>query len=357
MAFFNTIIRGTGSYIPKTVVKNEEFAQQDFYDASKNKLDSTGEEIIRKFTEITGITERRYLEKNQNVSDIGFIAAQRAIEDAGIDPETIDQIIVAHNFGDVIEGTIQTDILPSLASRIKYKLRIKNPSCVAYDVLFGCPGWIQGVLQADAYIKAGLGKRFLVVGSEALSRVVDRYDRDSMIYSDGAGACIVEGIEEDEQRGLLSSSVRTDTYDEAYHLFLGESNKPEEDPKIRYIKMHGRKIYEYAISNVPAAMKSALDKAGIDIKDLKKILIHQANEKMDEAIVKRFFRLYKTPTPENIMPMSIKCLGNSSVATVPTIYDSILRGKFNQHQIEKGDILLFASVGAGMNINAFVYKQ
>lgn len=357
MAFFNTIIRGTGSYIPKTVVKNEEFARQDFYDSNKQKLDSSGEEIIRKFNEITGISERRYLEDNQNVSDIGFIAAQKAIEDAGIDPETIDQIIVAHNFGDVIEGTIQTDILPSLASRIKYKLRIKNPSCVAYDILFGCPGWIQGVLQADAYIKAGLGKRFLVVGSEALSRVVDRYDRDTMIYSDGAGACIVEGVEEDQQRGILASSVRTDTYDEAYYLFLGESSKPEEDPKIRYIKMDGRKIYEYAISNVPAAMKAAMDKAGVEIKDLKKILIHQANEKMDEAIIKRFYRLYKTPTPENIMPMSIKCLGNSSVATVPTLYDNILKGKFEEHQIKEDDLLLFASVGAGMNINAFVYKQ
>lgn len=121
--------------------------------------------------------------------------------------------------------------------------------------------------------------------------------------------------------------------------------------------MHGRKIYEYALTNVPAAMKLALERAQIELADVKKILIHQANEKMDEAIIKRLFRLYKTPVTEGVMPMSIGHLGNSSVATVPTLYDMILKGECKNHEINKDDILLFASVGAGMNINSFVYKQ
>jgi len=357
MTYLNTLITGTGSYIPEEVVKNESFTQQEFYSDKLEKLDSPGEEIIQKFYEITGIKERRYLKKDQKVSDIAAIAAERAIEDAGIDKESIDQIIVAHNFGDIKHNSIQTDILPSIASRVKHHLKIKNPSCVAFDVLFGCPGWIQGIIQSDAFIKAGLGKRFLVIGAEALSRVVDDFDRDSMIYSDGAGAVIVEGVEEEFKRGVLSSSMQTDTADEAYYLFLGPSNKPNANPKRRYIKMHGRKIYEYAISKVPAAMKLAMDRAGVDISDIKKVLIHQANEKMDEAIVKRFFRLYKEKTPENIMPMSIHLLGNSSVATVPTLYDRILKGECPQHEINTEDVLLFASVGAGMNINSFVYKK
>ena len=120
--------------------------------------------------------------------------------------------------------------------------------------------------------------------------------------------------------------------------------------------MHGRKIYEFALNNVPQAMKACLDNSGVDIKDVKKILIHQANEKMDEAIVKRFYRLYKTEMPEDIMPMSIHKLGNSSVATVPTLYDLILKNKLENHQINKGDVIIFASVGAGMHINAIVYK-
>lgn len=357
MTYLNTLITGTGSYIPTEVVKNESFAKQEFYSDKLEKLDSPGEEIIQKFYEITGIQERRYLKKDQLVSDIAAIAAEKAIQDAGIDKETIDQIIVAHNFGDVKYDTIQTDILPSLASRIKQRLNIINPSCVAYDLLFGCPGWIQGVIQADAFIKAGLGKRFLIIGAEALSRVVDDYDRDSMIYSDGAGAVIIDAAEEETKRGVLSSSMQTDTADEAYYLFLGPSNKPGANPKRRYIKMHGRKIYEYAISKVPAAMKLAMDRSGVDIADIKKVLIHQANEKMDEAIVKRFYRLYKEKMPDNIMPMSIHLLGNSSVATVPTLYDRILKGECPQHKINKEDVLLFASVGAGMNINSFVYRK
>jgi len=358
MTFLNTIIKGVGSYIPEKIVKNEDFMHQDFYSEKQERLENGREDIIRKFYEITGIEERRYLPQDLNLSDIAHIASQRAIEDAGIDPETIDQIIVAHNFGDVSYGSVQTDILPSLASRIKHLLKIKNPSTVAYDILFGCPGWVQGMIQADAYIKAGVGKRFLVVGAEALSRVVDPYDRDSMIYSDGAGAVIVEGVEEENKRGLLSSSMQTDTLDEAYFLFLGKSNKPDYKPDTRYIKMYGRKIYEYAISKVPAAMKLALERANLDISDVNKILIHQANEKMDEAMIKRLYRLYKERNiPADIMPMSINKLGNSSVATIPTLYNMILRGDFPQHSISQNDVLLFASVGAGMNINSFVYRQ
>ena len=131
---------------------------------------------------------------------------------------------------------------------------------------------------------------------------------------------------------------------------------PNTDPNVRYIKMFGRKIYEFSLTNVPLAMKTALDKSGVDIKDVKKVFIHQANEKMDEAIIKRFFRLYKTPTPEHIMPMSIHLLGNSSVATVPTLLDLVYKGKLENHHLYKGDIIILASVGAGMNINAVVYK-
>ncbi len=120
--------------------------------------------------------------------------------------------------------------------------------------------------------------------------------------------------------------------------------------------MYGRKIYEFALNNVPAAMKSCLDQSGVDIKDVKKILIHQANEKMDEAIIQRFYKLYDIKMPEGIMPMTINKLGNSSVATVPTLYDMILKGELVGHNINVGDIILFASVGAGMNINAIVYK-
>ena len=176
-----------------------------------------------------------------------------------------------------------------------------------------------------------------------------------MIYSDGAGACIIEK-KENGKSGIISHVSQSHTYEEANYLFMGESNNSDSDPNIRYIKMHGRKIYECALNYVPQAMKTALDKSGIAIGDVKKIFIHQANEKMDEAIIKRFFRLYKIPTPEHVMPMSIHKLGNSSVATVPTLLDLVVKGKLENHEVNKGDVIILASVGAGMNINAVVYK-
>ena len=347
-------ITGTGSYIPDLVETNENFHQHTFLNTDGSSIDHPNEVIVEKFKEITGIVERRYVEPHLVASDIGALAAQKAIDNANIDPETIDYIIVAHNFGDVKHNTIQSDILPCLAARVKHALKIKNPKCVAYDILFGCPGWVEGVIQAKAFIKAGMAKRCLVIGAETLSRVVDKHDRDSMIYSDGAGASIVEEIDEDG--GILAHETASYTYDEAYYLYFGNSNNQELCRDTRYIKMHGRKIYEFALNNVPQAMKACLDNSGVAITDVKKIFIHQANEKMDDAIINRFYRLYKTPVPEGIMPMSIHKLGNSSVATVPTLYDLVKSNKLENHSISKGDIVIFASVGAGMHINAIVYK-
>ncbi len=347
-------ITGTGSYIPDLVQKNNDFIRSEFFTIDGEAIDTPTDVIVDKFKAITGISERRYANHKLTASDLGAFAGEKAIADAKIDPETLDYIICAHNFGDVKHNAIQSDILPCLAARIKHLLKIKNPKCVAYDILFGCPGWVEGVVQAQAFIKAGMAKRCLVIGAETLSRVVDPFDRDSMIYADGAGATIVEASE--DEGGIIAHESASFTHDEVYHLFFGNSNNKSQDEDVRFIKMYGRKIYEFALNNVPNALKTCLDKSGYSIQDVKKILIHQANEKMDEAIVKRFYRLYKTPVPEGIMPMTIHKLGNSSVATVPTLYDLIRKGELQDHNLNKGDIIIFASVGAGMHINAIVYK-
>lgn len=350
-------ITGSGSYIPNRTVTNLDFAKHVFLNDDGTLLNYSNEVITEKFKLITGIEERRYVDDNLLTSDIAFFAAERAIKDSGIDPETLDYIIMAHNFGNVKSGAIQGDMVPCLAARVKHNLKIKNPKCVAYDILFGCPGWVEGVIQAQAYIKAGMAKKCLVIGAETLSRVVDPHDRDTMIYSDGAGATIIEASE--EEGGILAHETASFTYDEAYFLYFGNSFNTSHghDDDVRYIKMHGRKIYEFALKQVPLAMKECLDNSGIDIKDLKKILIHQANEKMDEAIVQRFFKLYDLTPTEHVMPMCIGKLGNSSVATIPTLYDLMVKNHLKNQQLNKGDVVLFASVGSGMNINAFVYKM
>jgi 3-oxoacyl-[acyl-carrier-protein] synthase-3 len=350
------IISGTGSYIPKIKMKNEDFLSNEFYNEAQIRLPNSNDVIIKKFQAITGISERRYLTDHLKNSDIATTAAKRAITASGVNSEELDYIIVAQNFGDVAYNSTQCDMLPSLASRVKYNLKIKNPNCVAYDTIFGCPGWVEGVIQANAYIKAGMAKKCLVIGSETLSRVVDPHDRDSMIYSDGAGACIVEKNNSSD-RGILSWASQSYTYEEAYFLFYGSSYNPEKPAETNYIKMHGRKIYEFALNHVPLAMKAALEKSKVNINKVKKILIHQANEKMDEAIISRFYKLFDKEMPEGIMPMSIHKLGNSSVATIPTLYDLILNNQIENHEINSGDIIILASVGAGMNINAIVYRQ
>ncbi|AUC85217.1 3-oxoacyl-ACP synthase [Polaribacter sp. ALD11] len=348
-------ITGTGSFIPSIKKENKDFLETHFLNEDGSGFSSGNDVIIEKFKSITGIEERRYAKPEHKTSDMAFFAAEKAINDADLNAEELDYIILAHNFGDLQQGTIQGDMLPSLATRVKHKLGIVNPNCVAYDILFGCPGWIQGVIQAQAFIKAGIAKKCLVIGAETLSRIVDKYDRDSMIYSDGAGACIVEETEEQDS-GIISHATQTFAKEEAYFLHFGKSFNKEEDENVRYIKMYGRKIYEFAITNVPAAMKIALDKSGIAIDDVKKIFIHQANEKMDEAIVKRFYRLFQKQVPEGVMPMSIHKLGNSSVATVPTLLDLVLKGNIKNQEVKKGDVVILASVGAGMNINAIVYR-
>ncbi len=353
-----TVITGTGCYIPEVVKYNRDFTAHNFYAEDNQRIDTAPQEIVDKFRDITGIEERRYASEDMTASCMAIEAAKLAVKDSGIDPEELDQIIVAQNFGDVIKHTIQTDTIPSLASRVKHGLGIKNPSCVAYDILFGCPGWVQGVIQADTYFKAGVAKKALVIGTETLSRVLDVYDRDSMIFSDGAGACILEAKTSDETNsGILSWSVQSHCVDEAYYLYLGKSNFPGSDPRIRYIKMKGRKVYEYAMQYVPLAMKDCLDKAGVRIGDVKKIFLHQANEKMDEGIVRRLFKLYEQrEIPPDIMPMSIHKFGNSSVATIPTLLDMVKKNLLDDHELQTGDIILFASVGAGMNINAICYR-
>ncbi len=350
----HSIITGTGSYIPSLNVPNDHFLNHTFYDVDGKKFEIPNNEIIQKFQEITCINERKYVPDHLNTSDIAFFAAEQALE--GVDRESLDFIIVGQNLGDVRADDQRCDMVPTVAARVKHTLGIGNPYTVAFDVPFGCTGWLHGMIIADYYIKSGDAKRVLVIGAETLSRVSDPHDRDSMIYSDGAGAALVERTERDA--GILSHVTRSDTLEEFNLLRLGKSSCPSSNGHRQYLKMDGHEIYKYAVKTVPEVVKRSLDKARLALTDVNKVLIHQANQKMDEAILKRLFKLYQVKEiPEHIMPMTISWLGNSSVATLPTLYDLLQRGKLNNHRLRSGDIAVFASVGAGMNVNSLVYRM
>ncbi len=249
-------------------------------------------------------------------------------------------------------------MVPSLAARVKNKLGIDNPMTVAFDLPFGCPGWLQGMITADYFIRSGDVKKVLVIGTETLSRVSDPHDRDSMIYADGAGATILESVQSEEPVGIISHSARSDAKTHAQLMWLGKSNNPAYGNGDYFIKMNGHRLYEYAISHVPQLVKETIEKAGIEASAVKKILIHQANEKLDQEIINRLYKLYGyDKPPAGIMPMTISYLGNNSVATIPTLIDLLWKNKLNGHSLSKGDYVVFASVGAGMNINAMVYRM
>ncbi len=352
-----SVIISSGSYIPTRKILNKDFLQNAFFDAEGKKLEKRNEEIIRKFSDITGIFERRYVTDNLVTSDIAFFAAKDALDSGTIDGETLDYIIVAHNFGDIKEDNRRSEFVPALASRVKHHLGIVNPNTVAYDLPFGCAGWLQAMIQADFYIRAGAAKRILVIGAETLSRITDPHDRDSMIFSDGAGAVILEARQSELPVGILSHCSHTYSGGHAYVLKMGKSNNPDYPENHLFLKMHGRSLYEHAIKVVPQIIKESMDRAGISIESINKILIHQANRKMMDAILNRLFEEYGLKIiPDYVMPLTISWLGNSSVATLPTLYDLISKNKLEHQIFESGNTILLASVGAGVNINSVTYR-
>jgi 3-oxoacyl-[acyl-carrier-protein] synthase-3 len=352
-----TFIAGTGRYIPTVVVPNAAFLNHEFHGPDQKPIRKSNAEILEQFETITGIRERRYASEDLVASDMAFEAAEAALASSGIDRETLDCILVAHNFGNVYAGSSRSDLVPCLASRVKARLRIVNPRTVAMDLIFGCPGWLQGVIQADYMIRSGNLRRVLVIGAETLSRVSDPHDRDSLIYSDGAGATILEGRESAGADGILAHAVRSDTFEHSQMLLMGPSYKDSAFLEAFFLKMEGRKLYRYALNHVAGAIKECLDRAGVDFRSVAKLLIHQANLKMDDAILENLSKLCGLPeVPRAVMPMTISWLGNSSVATIPTMLDLILKDELPGHALHPGDTIVFASVGAGMNINAVTYR-
>lgn len=351
----NTIIIGSGSFLPTKIIGRDHFMKSEFYSDEGERLDKPNEEIIQKFVDITEIENRRYVEEGQMNSDIGYEAAKEAIADAGVDQEDFDYIIFASNFGDVTSAGY-TNFVPNMAARVKNKLGIKNRKCITYDMVFGCPGWVESMILADHFIKAGIAKMILVVGAETLSRITDVHDRNSMIFADGAGAVVVKASDQ-ENVGIIAHNTICDNALELDYLLNSTSVNKNADQNPIYITMLGRKIYEYALKNVPVAIKETIEDANLGIEDIDKILIHQANAKMDYGMIDRLYKLYGIKDYDHsIAPMTIQQFGNSSVATIPTMFNLIRKGKMENQNFAKNGNIVFASVGAGMNINCVIYK-
>jgi 3-oxoacyl-[acyl-carrier-protein] synthase-3 len=351
-----SIILGTGTVLPEVVVPNSDFYSNEFYDRNGERIDRSGAEICDKLESITGIRERRYIPADQDSVTLMTEASRLAVADAGLDVNQLSGMIVAHNAGNMMSAKQTFHTVPNMASLLKHELNCTDHGCFAYDILFGCPGWLQGVIQAHQAIRCGDAEHILVTGLEVASRMLDPHDVDSMILGDGCGACVISRADDDKS-GVVSYSTYSHGQEDNRIIYLGESNK-KDVAGASYFHMNGREVYKYATRWVPQIIKETLEKAGAAIEDVDLFLFHQANARMLSAISENLAELFHLPVShfEGRVPTTIELLGNTSVATIPTMLDLIRKGKLNGYGISKGQTAVFASVGAGMHCNALVYK-
>ena len=353
----NTIISAVGSYLPKKIMPNSAFENNTFYKKDGEKIEKEGSAVLAKLEQISGIRERRFIEDDHDTVELAALAGTKALEDAGMTGEELDGIIVAHDVGNLVHGTPFANTVPNLAAIVKKRLNISNHKCSAFDIMFGCPGWLEGVILAHQRIQCGMANHILVIGVEVVSRRMDPHDLDSMLFGDGAGATVISADKSSEGRGILYAETWSHcNTDETEYIKLGPSNNEEFRDGL-YVKMLGRMVYRYATTKVPDLILTCLDKANLKVADVDKFVLHQANEKMLIVMGQRLFGNDVDPKIlEEKIPMTLHTLGNTSVATIPTLLDLMDKGKQGNHKINEGDLVVMASVGAGMHANCVIYR-
>jgi 3-oxoacyl-[acyl-carrier-protein] synthase III len=351
-------ITGTGSAMPSRVITNDYFLDHTFYTKEGKKNEKSTAAIIQKLEEISGIKERRFIPEEEPSVEILFQACSNAIQDAGIDKNEIDGLIVAHNAGNMLPNQVGVfHTVPNLAAVVKNKLGINNHQCHAYDILFGCPGWLQGVIQANRLIESGEATHVLVAGLEIASRLLDPNDVDSLLMADGCGATIVSKSES-KDKGVLAHAMFSHTEEDLNNITLGASLNRETTGHC-FFKMNGQRVYKYATSWLPQVIRQALDKVEITPSEVDYFFFHQANAKMLRVIASNLMDLYGITDQQyvNKIPSSISFLGNTSVATIPMLFDLVNKQQMEGFTLKEGQTYVFASVGAGMHCNAVVYKS
>jgi 3-oxoacyl-[acyl-carrier-protein] synthase III len=306
----NAGIVGIGRYLPEKIVTN----------ADLEKIMDTSDEWIRTRT---GIEERRIADDNTNSSDMGFAAAQKAIEDAGITPEDIDLILVA---------TVTPDQpFPSVACMLQERLGAKKAA--AMDVSAACAGFMYGIVTGKQFVEAGVYKHVLVVGVEKLSKITDWNDRNTaVLFGDGAGAVIVGEVS--EGRGILSFELGADGTG-AKHLYQDE-----------YIIMNGREVFKFAVRQMGESCINVLEKAGLTKEDVDFLIPHQANIRIMEASRQRL------ELPVEKMSKTVHKYGNTSAASIPiSIVEELEAGR-----IKDDDLIVMVGFGGGLTWGAIAIR-
>lgn len=320
-------ILGTGSYLPERVVTNFDL----------EKIIDTNDEWIRTRT---GVSERRFLDEKQTTSDLAVEAAKKAMEMAGVTAEELDLIIVA---------TLTSDmIFPSTACVVQDKLGASKAA--AFDVVAVCTGFLYGMITAEKFIISGMYKRVLVIGAEAMTRVIDPQDRGtSIIFGDGAGAVIM-GPSEDES-GILACELGADGSGGKYlNIPAGGAAMPAShetvDQRLHYVKMDGSEVFKFAVRTMNNSCMRVIEQAGLDLGDIDYFVPHQANIRIIDAAAK------KLKLSMDKVHVNIDKVGNTSAASVPIALDEAVR----QGKIKRGDIVLTVAFGGGLTWGSSIIK-
>jgi 3-oxoacyl-[acyl-carrier-protein] synthase-3 len=314
-------IIGTGRGVPPRVLTNTELAKT---------VDTSDAWIVER----TGIRERHVLDPSQAASDLATEAARNACRNAGVDPSTVDCIIL---------GTVTGDCpFPSTATFVQRKLGAKAGGC-AFDLSAACAGFIYGLSVGDAFIRVGQFKRVLVIGVEVLTRIIDWSDRGTcVLFGDGAGAVLLTG-DDDPKRGILSTHLFADgNYTDILYQPAGGSREPPSAETVagkrHFVHMNGREVYRHAVRNMASAAKVALEANGLLPADIAWVIAHQANIRIIEGVAER------VAIPMERFYINVDRYGNTSSASVPTALDEALENG----KIKSGDLLLFAALGGGL---------
>ena len=333
----NSVILGTGSYLPDFVLDNEMF----------NQTVETSDEWI---TTRTGIKERRIEQEKGNHEMIGE-ACKRALENSGLSPDKIDMIIVS---------TVTQDYsYPSTACLVQNYIGAENAA--SFDISAACAGFVFVVDIADSYIKSGKAKNILVASGDLMSRETDYLDRNNCIlFGDGAGAAVISACES-ENSGLLSSYINCDAdgqkplfirsplykpgeiFDKETKQFKGNAKKISDG----YLWQNGREVLQFVSKIVPKALDEVLRRADIkDISELKYIILHQANKRILDHVIEKY-----NLDPKKV-PMTIDKYGNTSASTVP-----ILLNELNtEGKLQRGDLIALVGFGSGLVYGAALIR-
>ena len=319
-----SVVRGTGSALPRRIMKNTDF---------EGVVETSDEWIVQR----TGIRQRHIASDDETTASLGEAAARAALADAGLTPDDVDLVLVA--------TSTPNNTFPATAVEIQNRLGMRHG--FAFDMQAVCSGFVYAVTTADAYIRGGIAKRVLVIGSETFSRILDWNDRSTcVLFGDGAGALVLEAQQGEgtiADRGVLALSLRSDG---AHKDKLYVDGGPSTTGTVGHLRMEGREVFKHAVGMITDVIEATFGQAGITASDLDWFVPHQANKRIIDASAK------KLGIEERKVVVTVDLHGNTSAASVPLA----LSIAAHDGRIKRGDLVLLEAMGGGFTWGAVLIR-